>query len=69
MHKIHKLVAPWDKLAITPSRSDNFLKSLVAQPSVIITSSATFSSILLINEVSVVIVISKPFKFEKRLQY
>jgi len=37
--------------------------------SVIITSSATFSSIVLINEVSVVTVISKTFRFEKRLQY
>jgi len=34
--------------------------------SVIKTSSETFSLILLINKVSVVIVISKTFKFEKR---
>jgi len=37
--------------------------------SVIITSSETFSLTLLISKVSVVIVISKTFKFEKRSQY
>jgi len=37
--------------------------------SVIITSSETFSLILLISKVSVVIVISKTFKFEKRSQF
>ena len=36
---------------------------------VIITSSKTFFLIVLINKVSVVIVISKTFKFEKRSQY
>jgi len=37
--------------------------------SVIITSSETFSLLLFIKEVSVVIVISKTFKFEKRSQH
>ena len=44
-------------------------KLLYEFTSVIITSSETFSLILLINKVSVVIVISKTFKFEKRSQY
>ena len=44
-------------------------KILYELNSVMITSSETFSLILLINKVSVVIVISKTFKFEKRSQY
>ena len=44
-------------------------KLLYEFTSVILTSSETFSLILLINKVSVVIVISKTFKFEKRSQY
>ena len=39
-------------------------KLLYELTSVIITSSETFSKIMLINEVSVVIVTSKTFKFE-----
>ena len=57
-------LCPWQ---FAHSTWRNFFMNLT---SVIITSSETFTSILLINEVSVVdVVVSRTLKFEKQLQY